>query len=141
MTKTGRVIIVKRYTRELITANPTVLFVFGDNLARVGYGGQAAEARGCNNAVGIPTKVSPSQIITDELVFQNPSRYCLPVTEAFKKLHAHLKEGKDVCWPKDGVGTGLAALPTHAPKFLEGIEAHKERLFNAAVSVTESNIN
>lgn len=141
MNKTGRVIIVKRYTRALITANPEVLFVFGDNLARVGYGGQAAEARGCKNAIGIPTKVSPSQIITDDLVFQNPSRYCVPVTEAFDKLHAHLKAGKDVCWPKDGVGTGLAGLPTHAPLFLEGIEAHKKRLFDAATSVTESNVN
>lgn len=141
MTKTGRVIIVKRYTRELITANPDILFVFGDNLARVGYGGQAAEARGCKNAVGIPTKVSPSQVITDELVYQNPSRYCVPVVEAFDTLHAHLAKGGTVCWPKDGVGTGLAGLPTHAPLFLEGIEAHKERLFDAAVSVTESNIN
>ena len=141
MTKTGRVIIVKRYTRALITANPEVLFVFGDNLARVGYGGQAAEARGCKNAVGIPTKISPSQVITDELVYQNPHRYCVPVKEAFDELHAHLSKGGVVCWPKDGVGTGLAALSTHAPKFLEGIEAHKERLFDAAVSVTESNVN
>ena len=141
MNKTGRVIIVKRYTRELITANPNVIFVFEDNLARVGYGGQAKEARGCKNAVGIPTKISPSQNITDDLVYQNPSRYCVPVTEAFDRLQDHLKKDGIVCWPKDGVGTGLAALPTHAPKFLEGIEAHKERLFDSAVSVTESNVN
>lgn len=141
MTKTGRVIIVERYTREIITTNPDVLFVFGDNLARVGYGGQAREARGCKNAVGIPTKVSPMQKITDELVQLNPARYCVPVREAFDKLHAHLKEGKHVVWPKDGVGTGLAALPTHAPRFLEGIEAHKERLFNQASMVVRHNFN
>ena len=141
MNKTGRVILVKRYTRELITANPDVLFVFGDNLARVGYGGQAKEARGCKNAVGIPTKISPSQNITDDLVYQNPSRYCVPVTEAFDRLQAHLKEGKNVVWPEDGVGTGLAALPIHAPKFLEGIEAHKERLFDLANMVIQHEFN
>ena len=46
--------------RAEIRANPTALYVFGDNLLRVGLGGQARECRGEPNAVGIPTKKAPT---------------------------------------------------------------------------------
>jgi hypothetical protein len=53
-------IIYQKYIkREDLRANPTVLYVFGDNEARTGLGGQAKEMRGEPNAVGIATKASP----------------------------------------------------------------------------------
>lgn len=47
-------------TREYVRANRDKLFLFGDNLERRGLGGQAAAMRDEPNAIGIPTKKSPS---------------------------------------------------------------------------------
>lgn len=141
MNRNGHVIIIDRYTRSLIKANPTALFVFGDNLARVGYGGQAGEARGCHNAVGIPTKISPSEYIFDDLVEEDIDRFKKPVIEAFAKLRHHLREGGTVVWPKDGVGTGLARLHITAPRFLNAIEVVKDEVFSEALSVTHQTLN
>jgi hypothetical protein len=139
--KTGHVIIIDRYTRSLILANPSVLFAFGDNLARVGYGGQAAEARGCLNAIGIPTKISPSQYIFDEDVEQDMDRFKWPIVRAFAILRTHLRKGGTIVWPKDGVGTGLARLPITAPRTHAAIEGVKDRVFSEALSVTHQTLS
>lgn len=136
--KTGHVLIIDRYTRSLIKANPRVLFAFGDNLARVGFGGQAAEARGCLNAIGIPTKISPLQPIFDDEVDIDLDRFKIPVIQAFVILRQHLRKGETIVWPKDGVGTGLARLHITAPRFLAAIEGVKEKIFSEALS--EKNI-
>lgn len=46
--------------REKVRANPDVLYLFGDNDIRKGFGGQAKEMRGEPNAMGISTKKLPS---------------------------------------------------------------------------------
>lgn len=106
----SKVIFVKRYTRKLIRAYPDTLFVFGDNMARKGYGGQAAEARDEPNAIGIPTKWAPNSWA----FFKNSDfDEVVPTIDAeFLKLHMH--HGK-VVWPADGIGTGLARLSECAP--------------------------
>ncbi len=128
----GNVILVKRYTRAMIQRNPDVLFVFGDNLARRGFGGQAAEARGEPNSVGIVTKMSPSRYLSDD----NWLDVRDPIVEAFNRLRNHLVNGGTVVWPQDGVGTGLAELPTRAPLLDLAIEGCREYLFSFATSVT-----
>lgn len=105
--------IVERYTREEIQANPEKLYVFGDNFQRVGYGGQAAEARDEPNAVGIATKIDPGRVLTDEYFAEVVLREFVP---KFMLLKTWLETGGTVVWPKDGIGTGLAMLPTAAPK-------------------------
>lgn len=137
----GHVIIIDRYTRSLIKANPTTLFVFGDNLARVGFGGQAAEARGCPNAVGIPTKISPSEYIFDDMVEADLDRFKIPIIQAFVILRQHLRSGGNIVWPKDGVGTGLARLPTTAPRLHKAIEGCKELVFADASSIKHEQLN
>lgn len=132
---TGTVIILDRYTRSLIKANPSVLFVFGDNLARIGYGGQAAEARGCLNSIGIPTKISPSVYIFDQDVEEDMARFRDPIILAFVILRKHLRSGGTIVWPKDGVGTGLARLPITAPRLHAAIEGVKERVFSEAALI------
>ena len=136
--KNGLVIIIDRYDRAMILANQQALFVFGDNLERVGYGGQAAEARDCPNAVGIPTKISPSEYIFDDQVEEDRDRFRIPIEKAFGKLVAHLDEGGTVVWPKDGVGTGLARLDVTAPKLFSLIEQAKERMFSRAEKVMQT---
>jgi hypothetical protein len=116
----------------MIQANPHVLFVFGDNILRIGYGGQAKEARGEMNAVGIPTKMSPDQYLYDDDFYTVKE----PIVEAFVILAQHLRKGYDVVWPFDGVGTGLARLPETAPRIFEAIEDCKQGLFMMAKSVS-----
>ena len=50
------VIFMSSITREFVRNHPDFIFVFGDNLAKKGLGGQAREMRGEPNAVGIATK-------------------------------------------------------------------------------------
>lgn len=102
----------KWYTREEIRATPDTLFVFGDNLARVGLGGQAAAARGEPNAVGLPTKASPAEYLTDA----DYDRVFYAAAPEMDRLTEHLRRGGAVVWPRDGIGTGLADLKNRAPR-------------------------
>ena len=127
----GRVRVLSHYTRSRIQQSPNILFVFGDNMARMGYGGQAREARGEPNSVGIPTKMSPSQYLTDEDFYTVKE----PIVAAFVRLAQHLRSGNDIVWPRDGVGTGLARLPETAPAIFCAIEDCKQALFLMADAI------
>ena len=123
------VIQTRTITRDLVRRNPNTLFVFGDNLAESGLGGQAAEMRGEPNAVGIPTKHAPSMeesaFFTDA-DFEKVERI---IIRQFNKLTQHHRRGGRVVWPAAGVGTGLAQLPTRSPKIWMLIEWMRARLF------------
>lgn len=115
----------KHITRKMLRAEPSTLFVFGDNLQRRGYGGQAREMRGEPNAVGIPTKAFPSMSENsffsdrDFNVWMNESDpYCARLLE---------HEGK-IVWPSDGIGTGLAQLQKCAPSIWSAIERLRQKL-------------
>ncbi len=97
-------------TRLEIRANPDTIYLFGDNLTGKGMGGQAREARGEPNAIGIPTKKKPSM---SEDAFFTDDEYginCRILDKAFLKI----PPDKDVVVPTMGVG--LAQLPDRAPK-------------------------
>ena len=55
-----RIMKMRWISREFVRANRDRIFLFGDNLAGKGFGGQAAAMRGEPNCVGIPTKKFPS---------------------------------------------------------------------------------
>lgn len=116
------ILIMARYTRELIRANPDKFFVFGDNEDRKGLGGQAAEARGEPNAIGIVTKQSPSN--TDDSFYTDKeySTNIDVILQDFLDVFYHLEQKETVVWPKDGIGTGLAQLDVKAPRTLAFIE-------------------
>lgn len=105
----------KFITRDMLKNEPETLFVFGDNVVRHGFGGQAKEMRGEPNAVGIPTKWKPSNE-TDAFFknFQYPAVKLL-IDEDTKILFQHHSYGGKIVWPEDGIGTGLARLPQTAP--------------------------
>lgn len=143
----GRVIIIEGYSKQLILANPQVLFAFSDNLHQTGFSGQAAVARGCKNAVGIPTQITPQQPLFDDQIgkpilgvdfgYDGPYGYVIiEIIKAFVLLREHLRAGGNIGWPKGGVGTGEARLNITAPLILQGIEECKNRVFSEAVSVT-----
>lgn len=126
----GRVIRQKYITRADLGANPERLYVFGDNMMRHGNGGQAAAMRGMPNAVGIPTKWAPHRgdtaYFNDASFLHDDVRTAL--ADAFYKLWHHLESGRDIVIPSDGIGTGLAELPTRAPAFYAHIIGQISRL-------------
>ena len=123
---TGTVRRMGYITREMVRAEPETLWVFSDNMDREGYGGQAREMRGEPNAVGVPTKWRPSRhpdaYFTDADA-DNPDVRSA-IMHAFAMMRYALEAGRDVVIPAAGLGTGLADLPTHAPRIHRAIEAH-----------------
>ena len=112
------------YSIEQCRANPRSIYVFGDNLLRVGEAGQAS-IRSCNNAIGIATKKKPSML---ESSFFSDKEY--------DKLEPFLKKEIDkivsimfsdnldtLVFPIDGLGTGLSKLPQKAPKVFLALSA------------------
>lgn len=101
-------------TREDLRANPDKVYVFGDNVERRGYGGQAKEMRGEPNAIGVVTKWAPSM---SSRGFFDDTRECRELVEHdLARVQKALDEGRTVVVPKDGIGTGLSRLPFVAPK-------------------------
>lgn len=124
-------------TRTDLRRNPTWLFVFGDNLQRRGRGGQAREMRGEPNAVGIPTKRSPSMLARAFFSDDDYTEVELPVQEAFERIEEHLAVNGVVVLPTKGVGTGLALLEFHAPKINAMIQNGIEDLIDRYGMVVE----
>ncbi len=115
-------------TREIVQANPDKIFLFGDNLQRVGMGGQAGAMRGEPNAVGIPTKKTPSG---DEAAFFNDDEVvenCEAIEEALQQLSWIATD--TVVIPADGLGTGLAELDKRAPQTFAYLEQRLADLEN-----------
>lgn len=112
----------KRITRWIVRQYPSTLFVFGDNLLRLGLGGQAKEMRGEPNAVGIPTKRSPS--LRDDAFFTDADLFDFAwhSDPDFARLMDHLCAGGMVVMPEDGIGTGLADLKRRAPAIWDRLQ-------------------
>lgn len=98
-------------TRDMLRAEPDAVFVFGDNMRRVGLGGQAREMRGERNAVGVATLYEPGK-------FYKPGEATsfAVVVHDLNRVGRFLSAGITVYAPRDGLGTGLARLPENAPE-------------------------
>lgn len=108
--------------REDLQANPDFMYLFGDNLVRKGLGGQAGEMRGEPNAIGIATKKYPNN---DPLSFFYDDQYMENVAAIYEDIMPamqHLMNGGVLVIPMDGLGTGLSALPLHAPRTNKALE-------------------
>jgi hypothetical protein len=128
MSERGRLIYVRRYYRDEIRANPERLYVFGDNVSTLGRGGQAKECRGEPNTVGIPTKWHPMMDEGSFFCDGDLAKVRPRIQAEFRTLAAHLASGRDVVWPSDGIGTGLAQLPQRAPAIFGYIERCRKHL-------------
>jgi hypothetical protein len=117
------------YSQGAAQRHSNVLFVFGDNLDRVGYGGQAI-IRDMPNAIGVATKRSCSEYMTGTL-------------DDFEAVVGDLRDielladigQRDILLPmnKDGtisLGCGLAELPLRAPHLYGMIQDWFVRLPN-----------
>lgn len=115
--------VIDFYTSKMVDNHPDWLFVFGDNIERKGRGGQAAACRGKVNAIGIPTKWAPqrdkySYFRDADLLDVAPT-----ILQGFCDIRRALLEDRTVVFPKDGLGTGLAELPTKAPAIFSLVQA------------------
>ena len=54
-----KLFVQKWIARADLKQNQDRIYLFGDNVERVGHGGQAKEMRGEPNAIGIATKLKP----------------------------------------------------------------------------------
>lgn len=113
------------YTKEQVMAEQDKVFVFGDNLARKGTGGQALACRGQPNTIGIVTKWdekrNPGSYMYDTTLEINKS----VIMQDFEKIFAIMRNKDDkrtIVLPADGLGTGLANLKENAPLTLQFIK-------------------
>lgn len=137
---TGKIIYMDHITRSFVREHRNAIFVFGDNLQQTGFAGQAREMSGEPNTVGVPTKKSPRRS-PGAYFCDMDLRYSgvwLTIQAAFNTIALYLDANIDVVFPKAGLGTGLAQLPTRAPtihaeivrltKMLEAKYGRKETL-------------
>jgi hypothetical protein len=133
----------KMIYRTDIRSNPSLLYVFGDNLDRVGMGGQAAEMRGEPNSFGVATKRSITHSYPEDYFFDYQDDVIPILEDEFNRLEKtlatfnpkqkylpahHIYHFDGVVIPADGLGTGLSRLPQFAPEALEFIETRIEQL-------------
>ena len=116
-----------RYSPAGVYAEPDWFFVFGDNVVRRGTGGQAC-IRGLPNAYGVPTKWRPDRL--PDSYFSDKVQCWDHCTYKLTHLHTLLFKSKNVYWPKDGIGTGLADLPNKAPGLFRYINDWKQEMFD-----------
>ena len=107
-----------RIYRTDLQANPQVLYIFGDNEARVGSGGQAGEMRGEPNAIGVATLKAPGTFWNAN----ETARQCRIIDEDLRPAIAALHDGKIVVFPLDGIGTGIAELERRAPETFDHLQ-------------------
>ncbi len=102
-------------TRKFIQANPHVLFIFGDNDQRQGYGGMAKQFRGEPNTIGIRTKKAPNMdadaFYTDDEYDDNVKKIADDITFILLNMETYTE-----IYIPEGIGEGLAKLQVNAPK-------------------------
>jgi hypothetical protein len=118
----GQVIKQDTIKRSDLQRAPNTLFVFGDNMVRQGFGGQAKEMRGEPNAVGIPTKWIPATNARAYFCNGDFSRVKVSIDFELTKLERAIENGWNVVIPSSGIGTGLADLKNKAPKIYKYIQ-------------------
>jgi hypothetical protein len=107
----------KHLTRDWIYKHRSeVIVIFGDNLHKKGYGGQAEACRGCTNAYGVPTKRTPCRdesvcYFTDTLY----DVFCWNIDISIAEVP---RDGR-LIYVIPGIGEGHAQMPKRAPKVFE----------------------
>jgi hypothetical protein len=106
------------WDRNIVSRNKDKIYVFGDNNARVGKGGQAV-IRGLDNTHGIRTKKGPNNrpvsFYSDNSYESNISK----IDQDILSLKEKALRGKTIVFSDGGYGTGLSQLYKYAPKTLD----------------------
>lgn len=124
------IIYQKWIKRDDLIANPELLYVFGDNVKRIGFGGQAAAMRGEPNAHGIATLWAPGVSFSDHEYEDVRQIIDADLSELARR--ASLWDVQTIVFPVDGVGTGLALMSTFCPR----IKAYLDRQLKERFGIT-----
>lgn len=118
----------KMIRREDLRANPGVLYVFGDNVARYGLLGQAAAMRGEPNAIGVATKWQPRRHLDAHFNDADFDKIMQIIYDDLCPVSDALHQRKVVIWPSDGIGTGLSSLSVVAPRVWKQLDEFRTQL-------------
>lgn len=115
MSSSKKVRIVRQhiFTPSDCQKNSRSMYVFGDNEAKKGKGGQAV-IRGESNAFGIPTLKASGSYYDDINLQSNKNAISKSIDAILHELYIDDKYDT-IVFPTDGVGTGLASLSKKAP--------------------------
>jgi hypothetical protein len=114
---------IKWISQDLMRAHPEWWFVFGDNEARVGRGGQAAVMRYEPNSIGVVTKRKPERDADAYWSDADAEAHIAAFDADFDQVVERLRAGEVVVIPFDGIGTGMSELPVRAPRVYAHIQA------------------
>lgn len=115
--------------RKDLRTNPQVLYLFGDNEQRKGYGGQAKEMRGENNARGIRTKSAPGYNHEDHWYDKDFDQKRFLINEDIYHILSQKSLGRIFIIPSDGIGTGRAMMKIKCPKLFDYLQRKLELLY------------
>lgn len=117
------------FSIELCRENKNKLFVFGDNLQRIGMGGQAI-IRKQVNSFGIATKRLPS-MSKNSFFSDNDINDLNAMNADIEKLVNLINNGSysSVVFPLYGLGTGLAMLDKKAPRLFNNLNDRLQSYF------------
>jgi hypothetical protein len=108
-------------TKQFLDENPNAVFIFGDNLRRVGYGGAAA-LRDHKQTYGFITKRNPDNM--DES-FYRPDNYIFDFNVYILELRLFIEKNIDKTFYVSQLGGGLANRYKIWEKVLKpGLEKH-----------------
>jgi len=109
--------------------NPHKLYVFGDNMIRVGEGGQAS-VRKAANSIGIATKRLPT--MGANAFFSDKIDEAKTILSDLQNVinTFHTGDYEVIVLPKDGLGTGLAKMPINSPRLFHWLNESISLLFD-----------
>ena len=99
------------FSIDLCRKNPRKLYIFGDNIQKIGMGGQAIIRKELNS-FGISSKYSIMESYDDKRFLENKRFIDQDVVELKILMDAYDK----VVFSQYGIGTGLASLQSLAPR-------------------------
>lgn len=119
------------YSPEACIREPDATFVYGDNFKRYGRGRFAGQAviRDMPNALGLAVKHEPKRDPGSYLSDGDMQKFMQELHEVHDIIAPRLRAGATVYWPADGLGTGLAEMPRHAPLLYKKLCAYSSGLF------------
>lgn len=103
--------VTDEFTIQKCRANPSLVYVFGDNLIKAGTAGQAC-IRQEPNSFGVPTKRYPA--LQEHSFFHDTACEREHILRALRELYI-LGKTRTIVFPSKGLGTGLAKMPEKSP--------------------------
>lgn len=120
------------WTVDDVKNNRHCLFVYGDNDAKIGRGGQAI-IRDEKNTIGIPTKKYPARQVYSYYTDTELETNKFKIDSAILNIIQNSKGYQYIVLPSERFGSGLSELPTRAPmtyKYLQMRVSQLEKYYN-----------